>query len=61
MNNFIVDLLDSAAINFVGEDVETFTYLGSVIHNSAECDAQVHRGLGLASGGMDSLKKTVWN
>mgnify|MGYP001310652731 CR=1 FL=1 len=65
------DLLDSAAINSVPvscedvEVVETFTYLGSVIHNSAECEAEVHRRLGLAKRGYgfteeDSLELAVF-
>ena len=40
--------------------VETFTYLGSVVHRSATCEAEVNRRLGLAHGVMNSLSKTVW-
>ena len=46
-----------------GEDVdvvETFTYLGSVLHRSTSCEAEVNRRLGLAMGAMKSLDKSVW-
>ena len=40
--------------------VETFTYLGSVVHQSTTCEAEVNRRLGLVHGVMNSLSKTVW-
>ena len=42
------------------EIVEKFTYLGSVVHGSTSCEAEVARRLGLAYGAMNSLKKAVW-
>ena len=42
------------------EIVEKFTYLGSVVHSSTSCEAEVARRLGLAYGAMNSLKKAVW-
>jgi hypothetical protein len=55
------DTIDSLPVS--GENVEIvdrFTYLGSVIHRSAGCEADVNRRLGLAYGTMKSLNKTVW-
>ena len=46
-----------------GEDVEVaerFTYLGSDIHVSSDCEPEVNRRLGRASGVMDSLDHGVW-
>ena len=59
------DLMDAAvgSVPVRGENVEVvdkFTYLGSVIHSSSECGADVDRRLGLAWGTMNSLNKTVW-
>ena len=59
------DLLDAAvgSVPVGGENVEVvdkFTYLGSVVHSSSECKADVERRLGLAWGAMNSLTKTVW-
>ena len=59
------DILDAAvdSLPVAGENVdvvETFTYLGSVIHRSTSCEAEVNRRLGLASGAMNSLDKSVW-
>ena len=42
------------------EIVEKFTYLGSVVHGSTSCEAEVARRLGLAYGAMNSLDKAVW-
>ena len=52
--------MESVSVN--GERVEivdSFTYLGSVIHASATCATEVSRCLGLACGVMSSLNKTV--
>ena len=59
------DILDAAteSLPVAGENVdvvETFTYLGSVVHRSASCEAEVNRRLGLAMGVMNSLDKSVW-
>ena len=59
------DLLDTAvgSVPVSGESVdivERFTYLGSVVHRSAGCEAEVARRLALARGAMNSLNKTVW-
>ena len=59
------DLMDEAgeSVSICGENVEVvddFTYLGSVVSNSVDCEADVNRRLGLASGAMNSLTKTVW-
>ena len=58
-------ILDAAtrSCRVVGEEVEIvekFTYLGSVVHSSTSCEAEVARRLGLAYGAMNSLDKTVW-
>ena len=59
------DILDSAIKSVsVGQEsvdvVESFTYLGSVVHRTTSCRAEVNRRLGLAHGVMSSLNKTVW-
>ena len=59
------DILDAAILSVpvCGEDVEVierFTYLGSDIHVSAGCEAEVNRCLGRAWGVMDSLDNGVW-
>ena len=59
------DLLDAAieSVDVAGEKVEVVdkcTYLGSVVHRSTSCDAEVARRLALAHGAMNSLNKTVW-
>ena len=59
------DILEAAvdSLPVAGESVDavdTFTYLGSVVQQSASCEAEVSRRLGLAQGVMNSLKKTVW-
>jgi len=58
-------ILDAAtkSCHVVGEKVEVvekFTYLGSVVHSSTSCEAEVARRLGLAHGAMNSLNKAVW-
>ena len=58
-------ILDAAmkSCQVVGEKVEIvekFTYLGSVVHGSTSCEAEVARRLGLAYGAMNSLEKAVW-
>ena len=58
-------ILDAAmkSCRVAGEEVEIvekFTYLGSVVHSSTSCEAEVARRLGLAYGAMNSLEKTVW-
>lgn len=50
-------------VDVAGERVEVvdrFTYLGSVVHRSTSCEAEVNRRLGLAQGAMASLNRTVW-
>ena len=59
------DILDAAVLSVAvyGEDVEVmerFTYLGSDIHVSAGCEAEISRRLGRAWGVMDSLYHGVW-
>ena len=59
------DILDAAVDAIpVGREnvelVESFTYLGSVVHCSGTCEAEVSRRLGLAQGVMGSLDKLVW-
>ena len=59
------DILEAAvdSLPVAGENVdvvETFTYLGSVVHRSTSCEAEVNRRLGLAMGAMNSLDKSVW-
>ena len=53
-----VDSLPVAGENV--DVVKTFTYLGSVLHRSTLCEAEVNRRLGLAMGAMKSLDKSVW-
>ena len=46
-----------------GENVQltqTFTFLGSVIHSSTSCEAEVNRRLGRAWNAMNSLDEGVW-
>ena len=59
------DILDAAieSLSVEGQSVEfveSFTYLGSVVHRSATCGAEVNRRIGRAQGVMNSLNKTVW-
>ena len=46
-----------------GEDIEvtqSFTYLGSAVHNSGLSDQEVNRRIGLASGVMNSIDRSIW-
>ena len=59
------DLLDEAvrSVHACGEDIEiteSFTYLGSVVHNGGRSDQEVLQRLGLAYGVMDSIDKSIW-
>ncbi len=40
--------------------LESFTYLGSVVHNNGRSDQEVIRRIGLAYGVMDSLNTSIW-
>ena len=58
-------LLDDTvqSVHACGEDVEiceSFTYLGSVVHNDGGCGHEVIRRIGLAHGIMDSLDRSIW-
>ena len=64
-NQAFKDIFDAAILSVpvCGEDVEVmerFTYLGSDIHVSAGCEAEVNRDLGWAWGVMDALDHGVW-
>ena len=51
------------SVRACGEDIEvteSFTYLGSVVHNSGLSDHEVSRRIGLAAGVMNSLNKSIW-
>ena len=51
------------SVRACGEDIEvteSFTYLGSVVHNSGLSDQEVNRRIGLAAGVMNSLEKSIW-
>lgn len=59
------DLLDNAveSVHACGENIEvleSFTYLGSVVHKNAGSGHDVIRRIGLAYGIMDSLNKSIW-
>ena len=59
------DLLDEAvhSVQVCGEDIEVldkFTYLGSVIHKDGGSSKDVTRRIGLTSGVMNSLDKSIW-
>ena len=59
------NLLDDAveSVHACGEDIEvleSFTYLGSVVHKNAGSRQDVLRRIGLAHGVMDSLNKSIW-
>ena len=58
------DLLEPVhSVRACGEDIEvteSFTYLGSVVHNSGLSDQEVSRRIGLAAGVMNSLNKSIW-
>ena len=58
--NLLDAAIDSISVNGESVDiVEEFTYLGSVVHHSAGCEAEVARRLAQARGVMNSLNKTV--
>ncbi|KAG0729698.1 Retrovirus-related Pol polyprotein from type-1 retrotransposable element R2 [Chionoecetes opilio] len=59
------DLLDEAvqSVHACGEDIEileSFTYLGSSVHNDGGSRQEVLRRIGLAHGVMDSLSGSIW-
>ncbi len=46
-----------------GEDIqvlESFTYLGSVVHNNGRSNHEVIRRIELSYGVMDSLNTSIW-
>ncbi len=50
-------------LDVCGEDdnlVESFTYLGSVVHNNGKSDHEVIWPTGLAYSVMDSLNTSMW-
>ena len=58
-------LLDDTvqSVRVCGENVEileSFTYLGSVVHNDGGSRQEVLRRIGLAHGVMDSLNQSIW-
>ena len=58
-------LLDETvrSVHACGEDIEildSFTYLGSVVHNNGGSRQEVLRRIGLAHGVMDSLNESIW-
>ncbi|KAG0728144.1 Retrovirus-related Pol polyprotein from type-1 retrotransposable element R2 [Chionoecetes opilio] len=59
------DLLDEAvqSVHACGEDIEileSFTYLGSAIHNDGGSRQEALRRIGIAHGVMDSLSGSIW-
>ncbi|KAG0720366.1 hypothetical protein GWK47_048649 [Chionoecetes opilio] len=59
------DLLDEAvqSVHVCGEDIEileSFTYLGSAVHNDGGSRQEVLRRIGIAHGVMDSLSGSIW-
>ncbi|KAG0716932.1 Retrovirus-related Pol polyprotein from type-1 retrotransposable element R2 [Chionoecetes opilio] len=59
------DLLDEAvhSVHACGEDIEileSFTYLGSAVHNDGGSRQEVLRRIGIAHGVMDSLSRSIW-
>ncbi|KAG0727434.1 LINE-1 reverse transcriptase [Chionoecetes opilio] len=59
------DLLDEAvqSVHACGEDIEileSFTYLGSAVHNDGGSRQEVLRRIGIAHGVMDSLSGSNW-
>ncbi|KAG0724267.1 putative uncharacterized transposon-derived protein F52C9.6 [Chionoecetes opilio] len=59
------DLLDEAvqSVHACGEDteiLESFTYLGSAVHNDGGSRQEVSRRIGIANGVMDSLSGSIW-
>ncbi|KAG0712108.1 ATPase family AAA domain-containing protein 3-B [Chionoecetes opilio] len=60
------DLLDEAvqSVHACGEDIEileSFTYLGSAVHNDGGSRQEVLRRIGIAHGVMDSLSGSIWH
>ncbi|KAG0710420.1 Regulator of nonsense transcripts 3A [Chionoecetes opilio] len=58
-------LLDETvqSVHVCGEDIEileSFTYLGSAVHNDGGSRQEVLRQIGIAHGVMDSLSKSIW-
>ncbi len=58
-------LLDDTvqSVHACGEDIEvldSFTYLGGVVHNNGRSDQEVIRRIGLAYGAKDSLNTSIW-
>ncbi|KAG0724373.1 putative uncharacterized transposon-derived protein F52C9.6 [Chionoecetes opilio] len=58
-------LLDETvqSVHACGEDIEileTFTYLGSTVHNDGGSRQEVLRRIGIAHGIMDSLSTSIW-
>ena len=59
------DLLDEAvrSVHVCGENIDildSFTYLGSEVHNDGGSTHEVVRRIGLAYGVMDSLNSSIW-
>ncbi|KAG0713639.1 Pikachurin [Chionoecetes opilio] len=59
------DLLDEAVqtVHACGEDIEileSFTYLGSAVHNDGGSRQEALRRIGIAHGVMDSLSGSIW-
>ncbi|KAG0712555.1 hypothetical protein GWK47_018223 [Chionoecetes opilio] len=59
------ELLDEAvqSVHACGEDIEileSFTYLGSAVHNDGGSRQEVLRQIGIAHGAMDSLSGSIW-
>ncbi|KAG0720083.1 Hyastatin [Chionoecetes opilio] len=59
------DLLDEAvqSVHACGEDIEileSFTYLGSAVHNDGGSRQEALRRIGIAHGVMDSLSGSIW-
>ncbi|KAG0730593.1 Retrovirus-related Pol polyprotein from type-2 retrotransposable element R2DM [Chionoecetes opilio] len=59
------DLLDEAVqtVHACGEDIEileSFTYIGSAVHNDGGSRQEVLRRIGIAHGVMDSLSGSIW-
>ncbi|XP_069998239.1 uncharacterized protein [Penaeus vannamei] len=51
------------SVRACGEDIkvtDSFTFLGSVVHNSGLSDQDVSRRIDLAAGVMNSLDKSIW-
>ncbi|KAG0728970.1 Exportin-6-B [Chionoecetes opilio] len=60
------DLLDEAvqSVHACGKDIEileSFTYLGSAVHNDGGSRQEVLRRIGIAHGVMDSLSGSIWS